>query len=112
MHERIGNLLNDVVVELGFAAEKIKFHQLACGLGGVANRARKARVESADGHHACSGNFVLQVVGKLCKFVDVAFDAANEAAELRKNLVDVGGNFGHGARQDVDVVVAIHFQFA
>src|SRR5262245_31477718 len=37
MHERIGDLLNDVVVELGFAAEKVEFDKLAGGLRGVAN---------------------------------------------------------------------------
>src|SRR5215831_32101 len=112
MYERIGNLLNDVVVKLGFAAEKIEFDKLAGRLCGVANGAGKTRVESADWHHARSGNFVLQVVRELCKFVDIAFNSANETAKLREHFVDVSGDFGHGARQDIDVVVAVHFQFA
>src|SRR5215831_17192140 len=83
MDQRVRNLLNDVVVEFGFASEKLKFDQLAGGLGGVANRARQPRIEGANGQHAGGGNFVLQVMRKLGEFVDVAFDAADEAAELR-----------------------------
>ena len=46
------------------------------------------------------------------EFVDIAFDAANEPAHLRKHFVDVGRNFRHRTRQDVDVIVAIHLKFA
>ena len=59
VHQRIGNLLNDVVVELGFAAGEIEFDLLAGGFRGVANRARQSRIQRADGHHARGGNFVL-----------------------------------------------------
>ena len=112
VHERIGNLLDDVVVELGFVADEVEFDLLAGGLGGVANGARQAGIESADGHHARGGEFVLQVVRELGEFVDVAFDAADVAFELRQHFVDVGGNFGHGAGEDVEIVVAIHLEFA
>ena len=112
VHERIGNLLNDVVVELGLVADEIEIDLFAGRNGGVANRARQARIEGADGHHAGGGEFVLQVVRELGEFVDVAFDASDVALELREDFVDVGGNFGHRAREDVEVVVAIHLEFA
>ena len=82
------------------------------GFGGVANGAREQGIESADGHHARGGDFVLEVVGELGELVDVAFDAIDVALELREDFVDVGGNFGHGAGEDVEIVVAIHFEFA
>src|SRR2546423_1354148 len=46
------------------------------------------------------------------EFVDVAFDAPDKALELREDLVYVGGNFRHGARENVDVVVAVHLELA
>ena len=52
----------------------------------VAHRARKARVEIADRHHARSSDFVLQVVRELGEFVDVRIHAAHEAFELRGAL--------------------------
>jgi hypothetical protein len=36
VNKRVGNLLNDVVVELGLAAGKVEFHFLLRGLGGIA----------------------------------------------------------------------------
>src|SRR6266403_5923798 len=39
MDKRVGDLLNDVVVQLGFAASKIEFDLLARGSGGVADGA-------------------------------------------------------------------------
>src|SRR4030095_1488522 len=42
--ERVGNLLNDVVVELGFTAGEVEFDKLAGGVGGVANGTRETRV--------------------------------------------------------------------
>ena len=52
------------------------------------------------------------MVREFGEFVDVAFDSADVAFELREDFVDVGGNFGHRAREDVEVVVAIHLEFA
>src|SRR5207248_1833630 len=49
---------------------------------------------------------------ELGEFVDVSFDAPDEAFELREDFIDVRGNFRHGAREDVDVVVAVHFKLA
>src|SRR5258708_12381559 len=49
---------------------------------------------------------------ELGELVDVAFDAPDVAFELRQNLVDVGGNFRHGARKNIEIVVAVHFEFA
>ena len=51
-------------------------------------------------------------MSELGEFVDVAFDATDVALQLRQDFVDVGGNFRHGAREDVEIVVAIHLQFA
>src|SRR5712672_1025322 len=39
MDKRVGDLLNDVVVQLGFAAGEVEFDLLAGGSGGVADRA-------------------------------------------------------------------------
>jgi len=49
------------------------------------------------------------MMGEFCEFVDVAFHAADKSLKLREHFVYVGGNFGHGARQNIEVVVAIHF---
>src|SRR6266852_2388777 len=49
---------------------------------------------------------------ELGELVDVAFDAADETFELGQDFVDVRGNFRHGAGENVEVVVAIHFQYA
>src|SRR5262249_16655266 len=94
--ERIGNLLNDVVVEFGFAAEEFEFDELAGGLSSVTHGSGKARIQCADWQHAGGGDFVLQVVSELGELVDIALDAANETAELRKDFVHVGRNLGHG----------------
>jgi hypothetical protein len=51
------------------------------------------------------------MVGQLRKFVDVAFYAAYKAFQLRQYFVHVGGDFRHGPRQDVEVVVPVHLQF-
>ena len=110
--EGIRNLLNDVVVQFGFAAGKVEFHLLAGGFRGVTNGARQSRIQRANGHHARSGDFVLQMVSEFGEFVDIAFDAPDEAAHLREDFVYVGGNLRHGTRENVDVVVTIHFQFA
>src|SRR5437879_2964921 len=67
--ERIGNLLDDVVVQLGFAAGEIKLDLFAGGGGSIPYRARQARIEGADGHHASGGEFILQVVRELGEFV-------------------------------------------
>ena len=105
-------MLNDVVVEFGFAAEEVEFDNFVRRMRRVANGSRKPRIERSDGHHSSGGDFVLQVVREFCELVDIAFDASDEPAELREDFVYVGGNFRHGARQDVHVVVAIHFEFA
>ena len=112
VNEGIRNLLNDVVVQFGFAAGKVEFHLLAGGFRGVTNGARQSRIQRANGHHARSGDFVLQMVSEFGEFVDIAFDAPDEAAHLREDFVYVGGNLRHGTRENVDVVVTIHFQFA
>ena len=110
--EGIRNLLNDVVVQFGFAARKVEFDLLAGGFRGVTNGARQSRIQRANGHHARSGDFVLQMVSEFGEFVDIAFDAPDEAAHLGEDFVYVSGNFCHRTRENVDVVVTIHFQFA
>ena len=112
VNQRIGNVLDDVVVELGLRAFEHKLDGLAGGLRGVADRARKARIEIADGHHARGGDFILQVVRELREFVDIGIDAAHETFELRQNFRDVRGNFRERARKNVHIVVAIHLEFA
>ena len=52
------------------------------------------------------------MVRKFGELVDVAFDSADESAHLREDFVDVGRNFRHGTGENVDVVVAVHFEFA
>ena len=78
MNQRVGNMLNDVVVEFGFGAFKQKFHGLPGGFGGIANGSGKPRVKIADRHHAGGSNFVLQVVREFCELVDIGIDAAHE----------------------------------
>ena len=82
------------------------------GLGGIAHRAREARIKIADRHHARLRDFILQTVRKLGELVDVAIHTTNKAIELREHFGDVGGNFGQRAREDVEIVIAIHLQFA
>ena len=110
--ERIGHLLDDVVVEFGLGAGQGEFHLLVAGFGGVAHRPRDARVEIADRHHARLGDLVLQPVGQLGELVNVGIHAADETIELGENFGDVGGNFRQRAREDAEIVVAIHLQFA
>ena len=94
------------------APSRISSTALPVAFGGVAHGAGKARIKIADRHHARGGDFVLQVVRELGEFIDVGIDAAHEAFELGQDFVDVRGNFGQRARQDVEIVVAIHFQLA
>src|SRR5438445_13240700 len=110
--EGIRNLLNDVVVQFGFAAGKVEFHLLAGGFRGVTNGARQSRIQRANGHHARSGNFVLQMVSEFGEFVDIAFDAPDEAAHRGAAFVYVSGNLRHRTRREVDVVAASQFPSA
>ncbi len=110
VQQRIGNLLDDVVVQLGLGARQHQFHPLAGRLGGVAHGPRETRVEVADRHHARLRDLILQTVRQLGELIDVAIDAAHEAIELREHLGNVGGNFRERTRQDAEVVVAIHLQ--
>ena len=84
----------------------------ARGIGGIAHRARKARIEIADGHHARGGDFVLEVVRELGEFVNVRIDAAHEALELREDFVDVRGDFSERTREYIEVIVAVHLELA
>ena len=111
MNQRIGDVLNDIVVQLSISTLEREIHGLTRGFGGVANGSRKARVEITDRDHARSGDLVLQVVGELGEFIDIGIDAAHETFELSEHFSDVRGNFGEGARQNVEVVVTIHFEF-
>ena len=112
VNQRIGDVLNNIVVEFGVRAFEGQLDRLASGFGGVAHRARKAGIEISDRHHARGGDFVLQVVSELGEFVDVRIHAAHEAFELGQDNVHVRGNFSERARENVEVVVAIHFQLA
>ena len=57
-------------------------------------------------------NPVLQVMSELGEFVDVAFNATDVSLELCQDFVDIGGDFRHRAREDGEIVVAIHLEFA
>ena len=46
------------------------------------------------------------------ELVDVALDAPDETLQLREDFIHVGGDFGHGSGENVEIVVTIHFQFA
>ena len=89
MHERIGNLLNDIVVEFGFTPRKIHLDMLAGRVCRIANGPRQSRIERANRNHARGGNLILQVVRQFRKLVDIAFDAPDEPFQLRKYFVDV-----------------------
>src|SRR3984885_2581019 len=71
VNQRIGNVLNNIVVEFGVRAFEGKVNELAGGVGGIAHGAGKAGVKVADGDHARGGDFVLQVVRELGEFIDV-----------------------------------------
>ena len=60
MSERIGNMLNDVVVEFCLGALEQEFNRFAGRFGSIADRAGKPGIQSADGHHARGGNFILE----------------------------------------------------
>src|SRR5713101_5508240 len=49
---------------------------------------------------------------QLRKFINVALDATDKPFELREHFVHVRRNFRHRSRQDVEIVVAVHLQFA
>src|SRR5271155_878984 len=112
VNQRIGNVLNNIVVEFGVRAFEGEFDELAGGVGGIAHGAGKARIEISDGHHARGGDFVLEVVGELGGFVDIGVHTTHEAFELGEDDIDVRGNFSERAGKNIDVVVAVHFQFA
>ena len=78
MNQRIGDLLNDVVIQFRFAPAS-EVHVFIGRLSPRRVRCAKSRIEIADRHHARRGNFVLQVVRELGEFVDVGFYAADES---------------------------------
>src|SRR6266403_2920 len=49
---------------------------------------------------------------QLREFINVALDATDEPFELREYFVHIRRNFRHRSRQDVEIVVAVHLQFA
>src|SRR5215472_810967 len=65
MDERIGNLLNNVVIEFGLASGEFQLDFLIRGLCRIAHRARKARIQRANRYHARRRNFILQVMRKM-----------------------------------------------
>ena len=90
VHQRVGNLLNDIVVELGFTPGKIQLDVLASRIRCIANGARQSRIERTNRNHSRGRNLVLQVMRQFREFVDIAFDAPDEPLQLREYLVDVG----------------------
>ena len=110
VNQRIGDLLHDVVVEPGVFSDEFQIHGLAANFGGVARRARETRVQIADRHHARFRDLILQMVSELGEFIDVPAHAADKSTELRKHFRNVGGNFGQRARENIEVIVAIHFE--
>jgi hypothetical protein len=62
VNQRIGNVLNNIVVEFGFSAFQKKLHWFARCFGSIPHRPRKTCVQIADRHHAGRCDFVLQVV--------------------------------------------------
>ena len=62
VQQRIGDLLNNVVVEFGVVTFQLQVDQLVRSLRRIAGRARDARVKVADRHHARLRDFVLQPV--------------------------------------------------
>ena len=51
-------------------------------------------------------------MGEFGEFVDIGVHSAHEAFQLRQDLVDVGGNFRERARKDIEIIVAVHLEFA
>ena len=50
-------------------------------------------------------------MGQLGELINIGIHAADKAIELRQHLGYVGRNLGERAREDVEIVVAIEFQF-
>src|ERR1700730_1043437 len=51
------------------------------------------------------------MVSELGELIDVASHPADKSSELRKHFRNIGGNFSQRARENVEVIVAIHFEF-
>ena len=112
VQQRIGDLLNNVVVEFGVVAFQLQVDQLVRSLRRVAGRASDARIKVADRHHARLRDFILQTMRKLGELINVAINPTHKSIELAENLGDVGRDFRQRAREDVELVIAIHFQLA
>ena len=46
------------------------------------------------------------------EFVDVAIHAADKTIKLRQDFRDIGGNFSQRARENIEIVIAVHLQLA
>ena len=110
VNQRIGNLLDDIVVKFGLGPGKGKLHLLAAGFGGVAGRARKPCIQIADGNHARPGNLILQTAGKLGEAVDIAIHAAREPVNLHQHLADVGRDLAQRVGEQAELIVAVELQ--
>src|SRR3954470_11353175 len=51
-------------------------------------------------------------MSKFGEFVNVRIHAPHESIELRQHFCDVRGNFRQRAREDSEVIVLIHLEFA
>src|SRR5260370_21204950 len=97
MYKRIGNLLNDVVVELGFVSGEVQLDELAGRSGGLAHGALQAPIQRAYGHHAPLREFVLKVIPEPGALVHVALDAASSRFRFGQSILDARGNIPHSA---------------
>src|SRR5580704_755524 len=50
------------------------------------------------------------MVAELGELIDVASHSPDKSSELRKHFRNIGGNFGQRARENIEIIVAIHFE--
>ena len=112
VYQRVADLLNDAVVQFRIAARQVHFDLFAGGFGRIAHRAGQPRIQRADRHHSRGRDLVLQAMRQLCEFVDVTLDAPHKAFELHQDFFHIGRYLRHRPRQYVEIVVAVHFEFA
>ena len=110
MQERIRQLLDDAVVDLGALASNRQRHRFPGGPSRLPHLLGHPGEESSDRHHARPGDLLAERRGQALDLSAVLADAAQERHVLDLDLAHVGRHLGHAPGQDVDVVIAVELQ--
>ena len=70
MHERVAQLVDHALVELGFLAGQLERHAFAELTGDVANGTLEPVEERADGNHPCAQDAALEIVCDTGELID------------------------------------------